>query len=155
MNKLKIIFLFLLPCLHSFAQKDEEDEIKLSGPVIVSPVVLDSFKVTYPNVTNATWDYGDGFYEVVFSNNGVDMTVDYDVLGHCQETETEISVDELPLQAKDYILKNYSSFKLTSASKLVTDHFDVAYVAQIGKQATFWDITFDEKGKFLKEEEAD
>ena len=119
MNKLKIIFLFLLPSLHLFAQKEEdENEIKLSGPVIVSPVVLDSFKVTYKNVTNATWDYGDGFYEVVFSNKGVDITVDYDVLGHCQETETEISVDELPQPARDYILKNYPSFKLTSASNL-------------------------------------
>lgn len=154
MKQLKILMLLCLFCDVVSAQNDDQ-EVELKGPVEVAPVVLDSFKKAYPEVTNTTWEYGDGFFEVVFSNKGMDMTVDYDVYGRVQETETEISAAELPQEARDYIAKNYSAFKLISASKLVSSNYDLNYVAQIGKAGKFWDITFDRNGKFMKEEIAD
>ena len=154
MKLLKILLLILFFSSAARAQT-EDNEVELKGPVKVAPVVLDSFKKAYPGVTNPTWDYGDGFFEVVFSKDGVDMTVDYDVYGRVQEIETEIPISELPQQARDYIAKNYSAFKLTSASKLASSNYDLNYVAQIGKEGKFWDITFDRNGKFMKEEIAD
>ena len=145
-----LVFFFLSNVV--IAQDDDE---KPKGPIVVPKLVLDSFQTAYPGITKATWEYGQGDYEVVFAKDGVDMVVDYNVYGHCEEIETEIKINELPQPALDYIHKNYSSFKLAGASKIVTDNFDQAYVAQIGKEGKFWDITFDKKGKFLKEEEAD
>ena len=157
MKKLKILILLILLCNLANAQedKDEKDEVKVKGPIVVTQIVLDSFHKTYQGILNATWEYGDGFYEVVFTKDSVEMTVDYDVYGRCQETETEIGISELPQVVRDYISKNYSSFKLTSASKIVTANYDIAYITQIGKEGKFWDVTFDEKGKFMLLEEAD
>ncbi|MEI6748582.1 MAG: hypothetical protein WCM93_05410 [Bacteroidota bacterium] len=147
-----LLFILLLN-LTVKAQKDEDEMAK--GPIVVTKVVLEAFLKSYPGITNATWNYGDGDYEVFFTMNGVDMTVDYNIYGQCEETETEIKTGELPQIAIDYLCKNYSSFVLTSASKIVTANYDVAYVAQIGKKGKFWDITFASDGKFLKEEESD
>ncbi|MBA3647084.1 MAG: hypothetical protein H0W62_00800 [Chitinophagales bacterium] len=154
MNTLKIFVLILLLPIVAWSQS-EDNEVELKGPVAVAPVVLDSFQKAYPGMKNPVWDYGDGFFEVVFNKNGVDMTVDYDVYGRVQETESEIGIESLPQQARDYIFKNYSAFKLTSASKIVSANYDLNYVAQIGKEGKFWDITFDRNGKFMKEEIAD
>ena len=159
MKPLKILMFFLLLCQFAIAQTDKDEQNdkaeKPKGPVVVTKIVLDSFHKAYPGIVKATWEYGDGFYEVVFKKDSVDMTVDYDVYGNWQEIETEIKIEQLPQAARDYIVKNYGSFTLTSASKIETDNYDLAYVAQIGKHGKFWDITFDAKGKFLKEEEAD
>ena len=157
MKKLKILILLILLCNAVIAQddKDGKDEVKAKVPIVVTQIVLDSFNKAYPGTLNATWEYGDGFYEVVFTKDSVEMTVDYDVYGRCQETETEIRINELPQALRDYISKNFSNFKLTSASEIVTANYDIAYVAQIGKEGKFWDVTFDVKGKFLLLEEAD
>ena len=152
MKWINLLVLILAFGNFAFAQT-EEDEIP-KGPIEVSKVVMDSFQKNYPGISNTEWDFGDGEYEVVFSKNGTDMTVDYDVYGHCTETETEIKISELPSVAVEYIQKSYGGFKLTSASRLVTDNYDVAFVVQIGKEGKFWDVTFDRNGKFLKEEEA-
>jgi hypothetical protein len=139
---------------HCVLAQDEQDELP-KGPIIVTQVVLDSFHKAYPGIVNAKWDYGEGDYEVIFTKDGLEMTVDYNIYGQCEETETEIKISEMPQSALDYLNKNYSSFLITGASKIVTENFDVAYVAEIGKKGKFWDITFTSDGKFLKEEEAD
>ena len=51
-------------------------------------IALDSFHKAYPGIVKATWEYGDGFYEVVFKKDSVDITVDYDVYGNWQEMLT-------------------------------------------------------------------
>ena len=153
MKQFKIILIFFL---FSYAVSAQNDEVDLpKGPAVVTKLVLDAFQKDYPGITNAKWEYGDGFYEVIFTNNGIGMTVDYDIYGQCEETETEIKISELPQLVLDYLAKNYKSFTITGASKLVTKNYDVAYVAEIGKKGKFWDITFSSEGKFLQEEEAD
>ncbi len=154
MKPLKILTMILFVNHIAFAQT-EDDEIELKGPVTVAPIVLDSFKHAYPDITNPIWDYGDGFFEVVFSNHGIDMTVDYDVYGQVQETETEIAIEELPQPSRDYVAKNYTAFKLVAASKIVSANYDLNYIIQIGKEGKFWDIAFDRYGKFIREEIAD
>lgn len=153
MKRLKIILISILFCQVVSAQNDKDEQPK--GHIVVTKIVMDAFQKAYPEITNATWNYGDGDYEVVFTKNGVDMTVDYNVYGQCEETETEVKIDELPQTAIYYLSKNYSSFILSSASKIVTENYDVAYVVEIGKKGKFWDITFTSDGKFLKEEDAD
>jgi hypothetical protein len=153
MNYLRIILIVFLFSNAVLAQKDEDE--KLQGPIAVTKVVLDAFHKDYPGVTNAKWEYGEGDYEVVFTINGIGMTVDYDVYGQCEETETEIKINELPQTVHDYLGKNYSSFSITGASKIVTKNYEVTYVAEIGKKGKFWDITFSSEGKFMQEEEAD
>ncbi len=141
------------------AQTDKDDkddkDAQPKGPVVVTQIVLDSFHKAYSGITHADWDYGDGFYEVVFKKDSVDITVDYDVSGNWEEIETEINTLELPKSVWDYLAKNYGSFTLTGASKIITKNFDQAYIARIGKQGKSWDATFDVNGKFLKLEEAD
>lgn len=116
MKHVNFLLLALLLTLSVKAQKDEDEIAK--WPIVVTKVVLDAFLKAYPGITNATWNYGDGDYEVLFTMNGVDMTIDYNIYGQCEEIETEIKTCELPQIAIDYLRKNYSSFVLTSALKL-------------------------------------
>ena len=44
---------------------------------------------------------------------------------------------------------------ITEAAKITTDKNEVTYEAEVGKDGKSWDVLFNEKGKFLKQEEGD
>jgi hypothetical protein len=148
------IFLFVLLFCNIVAAQNDPDELP-KGPVVVPKIVLDSFQQSYPGVVNAKWEYGDGFYEVVFTKNDLEIVVDYDIYGKCEQIETEIKLNELPKTVPDYLNRKYKDFILTGASKTVTKSNILTFVVQIGKKGKILDITFSSEGKFLKEEEAD
>ena len=153
MKQLSISLIAILFCCIAAAQNDLDELPK--GPIVVPKIVLDSFQLSFPGTVNAKWEYGDGFYEVVFTKNGLEMVVDYDVYGKCEQTETEIKLSELPVPVQPYINKKYKDFIIIGASKTVTKSNILTFVVQIGKKGKIFDITFSSEGKFLKEEEAD
>jgi hypothetical protein len=153
MKQLTISLIVLLFCNILAAQNDPDELPK--GPIVVPKIVLDSFQLSYSGIVNAKWEYGDGFYEVVFTKNGLEMVVDYDIYGKCEQTETEIKLSELPNAVTSYLNKKYKDFIITGASKTVTKSNILTFVVQVGKKGKILDITFNSEGKFLKEEEAD
>jgi hypothetical protein len=145
------ISLIVFALCNIIAAQNDPDELP-KGPVVVPKIVLDSFHLAYPGVVNATWEYGDGFYEVVFTKNDIEMVVDYDVYGKCEQTETEIKLSELPASVLPYINKKYKDFIIIGASKTVTKSNDLTFVVQVGKKGKILDVTFRSEGKLLKEE---
>jgi len=113
----------------------------------VPAAVRVAFQKQYPN-TKASWDKEDANYEVNFKKNGKEMSAIIEESGTIVETETMISVSELPLSISDYMTKHYKGVKVKEAAKIVKANGEVNYEAEIAHK----DIVFDGNGKFIKEE---
>ncbi|MGB8194835.1 MAG: hypothetical protein WCF67_23070, partial [Chitinophagaceae bacterium] len=93
-----------------------------------------------------TWEKEEGNYEVSFKESGKEMSCVIDGAGSIIETETTISVQELPQPAKDYIEQHYRNSKIKEAAKIVKANGETTYEAEINKK----DVIFDSNGKFLR-----
>lgn len=123
-----------------FAQQKEK-KMKTEVPT----TVLIAFHKDYPQVKNVDWDAEDGVYEADFKLNKQEISVTYSANGQKQETETEIQVNQLPPNAKAYILKNNLG-KIKEAAKIVNADGTITYEAEVKKG----DVMFDQNGNFLK-----
>jgi hypothetical protein len=103
-----------------------------------------NFSKSYPGVHKVKWDKEEGKYEASFKQNGKKMSVLYTVAGTPEETETAISVAELPAAARTYAA---GKGKIKEAAKIVSATGVVKYEAEV-KGA---DLLFDADGKFLEE----
>jgi putative PepSY-like beta-lactamase-inhibitor len=106
-----------------------------------------AFQKQYPN-TKASWDKEDANYEVNFKKGGKEMSAIIQENGTIVETETMISLNDLPAPVSDYMNKHYKGSKVKDAAKIVKANGKVNYEAEIAHK----DIVFDGNGKFLKEE---
>ena len=133
-------------CIVSFAtiscsQKITEKE--LPAPVKTT------FSKAYDKPGKVKWNKeGKNEYEASFILNGKDISVVYSDDGVLQETETEISVAELPAAVTDYVTKNYKNTKIGEAAKIIKKDGSVVYEAEVNKK----DLLFDVSGKLLSKE---
>jgi len=104
-----------------------------------------AFQKQYPN-TKAGWEKEDANYEVNFRQNGKSMSSVIDKNGTILETETDISVSNLPQSAQAYIKEHYKGAKIKEAAKIVKASGEVNYEALINGK----DVMFDRNGNFIK-----
>lgn len=114
----------------------------------VPKAIMDSFTKQYPGVKAEKWEKEGNNYEVEIHVNKVETSVVYGPNGNLLETETEISVSELPQAVNEYVSKNLPGKKIKEASKITTAKGVVTYEAEIGDE----DYLFDASGSFLKKE---
>ncbi|MCY7410003.1 MAG: hypothetical protein LH473_07005, partial [Chitinophagales bacterium] len=119
MKKLKIMMLIAFFSTSAMAQEKNAKGAETT-PVVPS-IIKAALQRDYPGITNVTWDAEDNDFEAAFKKNDNDMSALYDKTGHRKETETAIKTNQLPQAAQDYIHKNYSSYQLVEAAKIVTD----------------------------------
>lgn len=117
----------------------------------VPDAVKDSFKKSHPAATVKKWEKEKENYEAEFMTGKTETSVLMDATGKLLETETEISVDQLPKAVNDYIAKNLPGKKIKEASKITDAKNTVTYEAEIAEA----DYIFDANGSFLKKEVED
>jgi hypothetical protein len=105
------------------------------------------FQQKYPNVKSVKWEKEKGDYEAGFKKGKINYSVLINASGHIIETEVEISAEELPADAKAYVVKNYPHKKIKEAAKITDARNSVSYEAEVDGR----DLIFDNTGKFLKE----
>ena len=109
--------------------------------------VKTSFSKAYDKPGNVKWEKENkNKYEASFALNGKETSVVYSSDGILQETETEITVADLPVAITDYIAKNYKNAKIDEASKIIKKDGSIIFEAEVNKK----DLLFDASGKFLK-----
>jgi hypothetical protein len=102
------------------------------------------FAKKYPTATKVKWEKEEGKYESSFFVGKKEMSVLYTPNGVLEETETKISVAELPAKAQKYA-KQKGAIK--EAAKIEMANGTIKYEAEVkGK-----DLLFDDKGNFLEE----
>jgi hypothetical protein len=105
-----------------------------------------AFQKAYPH-TAGKWEKENGNYEVSFHHQGKTMSAVVDGNGGIVETETGITMNDMPKDAKEYLKKHYGGAKITETAKIVKADGSVVYEAEVHKK----DVLFDANGKFIKE----
>ena len=112
----------------------------------VPVIVRNAFEKKYPHL-RASWNKEDADYEANFKQNSKAMSAVIDRNGRIVETETSITVTDLPRTIQDYVKKNYPGEKIEEAARIVKANGDINYEAEVHHK----DIVFDAEGKFIKE----
>lgn len=114
----------------------------------VPAAVTAKFATLYPNVKDAEWEKEGANYEAEFDVNKTETSCSFDASGNLLQTETEISVSELPQAVKDYFTKNAPGKKIKEASKMVDPSGTISYEAEVDET----DYIFDASGNFVSKE---
>ena len=134
LNILALIFLSLA----ASAQKINEDKLPAA--------TKEAFSQKYPDILGK-WEKENGNYEVNFKKEGTTMSAVIDAKGAILETETAISIKELPAGVESYIKSHYKGAAIKEAALIVKASGETMYEAEVNKK----DILFDVNGKFIKE----
>ena len=105
-----------------------------------------ALKKAYPGATGVKWDKEDGDYEASFKNAGKSMSLIIDAKGMVKETETDITVAELPATVRAYVAKQMPGKKIKEAAIIVDASGKKLYEAEVAGK----DILFDEAGQVVK-----
>jgi uncharacterized membrane protein YkoI len=129
---------FMFLALAAYGQKVNEDKLPAE--------TKEAFKQKYPG-TLGKWEKENGNYEVNFKKDGKTMSAVIDSKGAFLETETGISVTELPAGIESYIKSHYKGAAIKEAARIVKANGETVYEADVNKK----DVLFDANGKFIKE----
>ena len=143
MKNLFLIAVFSLGLNFAYAQKIREADLPSK--------VKDSFSKLYPQAKVEKWEKEGALYEAEFDNGKIETSATFDVNGGLVETEVEIPVTELPLNAKEYINQHLNGKKPKEASRITDSAGAVSYEAEVGES----DYIFDAEGNYLKKVEKD
>ena len=105
-----------------------------------------AFTKAHPAAKVDEWEKEGDNYEVKFTENKVESSVDIGPNGQILETESEIKVAELPKAVTEYCTKNMPGKKIKEAAKITDATGKVTYEAEVGKN----DYIFDSNGVFIK-----
>lgn len=139
MKKLMLMTVAAMFTSLTFAQKMQDKDVPAT--------VKTTFQKQYPDAKELKWEKENGNFEVEFELKETEYSVLLDASGNILETEIEISIDALPSNAKDYVLKNHSGQKIKEAAKITDAKGTVTYEAEIKGI----DLIFDSNGNFIKD----
>ena len=100
----------------------------------------------YPTVKNVKYGKEDGDFEAEFKYNGKAMSVVLSAAGIVKETETTITIAQLPAAVREYVAKQMPGKKIKEAAEIVDANGVKKYEAEVGGK----DYLFDTTGKLLK-----
>jgi hypothetical protein len=83
--------------------------------------VLNSFKSTFRNVKNITWNEYDNRYEVKFLHDNISTRVTYDFQGNLLSTVRYLNEDKLPLLIRMKLQKKYQGHKVHGITETTTE----------------------------------
>lgn len=138
MKKSILVLAMAFIALAANAQKVKEAD--------VPPAIKAAFVKAHPNAKVDKWEKEGNNYEVEFTENKIESSVDLGPNGQILETETEIAVTALPKGVADYCTKNMPGKKIKEASKIVDAAGKVTYEAEVDDA----DYIFDSNGTFLE-----
>jgi uncharacterized membrane protein YkoI len=144
MKKLLVLFCCSVFLLAVKAQKAKEE---------TPAAAKTAFAAKFPTAQKAKWSLEKpGEYEVEFTLNKVESTALFDATGNLLETETEISVGELPQAARTILTKNFAGYKLDEIEKSTDGKGVVSYEMEASKGKVKLELCFDANGKVLSQE---
>jgi hypothetical protein len=136
----QVIFLFglmLLVLTQACAQK--------TAPKLVE----NAFSEKFPTAKNVKWDKeNEKEWEAEFKMNGKEFSANFLTDGTWQETEHEISKNEIPVAVKKVLDTDFEGFKIEEAEISETTNGKV-YEVLIEKGETTKEVVFSEEGKII------
>jgi hypothetical protein len=113
-------------------------------------VVEESFKKKFPDAKKVKWEKEKTEYEASFIVNGIKTSANFTISGEWKETESAVSVSDLPKVVSDGILSAYPGTKIIDAAKIETPENGVHYEADIKNGKKKLEVLFNAEGKEVK-----
>lgn len=132
--------------------------------LLPSENIIAAFEKQYPNKKPVwTLEYGkNDEIKFVAEFKGTDKTKEYAIYnsdGTFKAYKKSIPISKLPLNAQNYIKKNYpSKGKVKSTGEIlamIDDKNNETYIVEVKKDKKLYNIVFDKEGEFLKRTEID
>lgn len=120
---------------------------RTKGKVIIPNPVSEAFANTYPGIKAHWGKEKDGTYEASFTKQGMKMSATYQASGVLVETETDITIKDLPATVQAYVKDKRKGARITEAARIAKANGDINYEAEL--QGV--DLIFDAKGNLVKE----
>ncbi|KUY30612.1 hypothetical protein [Elizabethkingia ursingii] len=117
---------------------------KKSENIKVPLAVEQAFQKNHPSI-KPKWEKEAGKYEAGFKQNGKKMSVLYTAAGTLEESEVEITPDQLPASVPQYIAQHKLG-TIKEAAKITKANGSVLYEAEVKSG----DALFDVKGNFVE-----
>jgi uncharacterized membrane protein YkoI len=141
-NLFILLIVFSISLVPAFSQKSTPENVKTE------------FAKKYPAAQSVKWASEEANeWEAEFKINGTEMSASFDNKGVWMETETEISVKELPASVTNTIAKKFAGFKTGEASVNETPGMK-GYEVELTNGETSLEVIFDNSGKVIKNTEA-
>lgn len=120
----------------------------------VPGIVKEKFNSSYTKAAHVKWTKEKSNYEASFRTGKKEMSVNFDEKGKIIETETEIKTNDLPMEIRNSISKNYSGYKITEAAKIESNGI-ITYEAEVTRGKDKMDLIYDEHGVLKSKEKKD
>ena len=126
---LGLVFLLLLPVLRAQSTR----------PIHVPDPVMEKFTLLYPDASDVEWIEQNGKYLAQFKNYKMSTAVMISEDGEVLQTETEIKVIALPLEATSYLTEEVNARKIESAAILENETGMITFKAVADKEEYWFD----------------
>ena len=137
-NILLMVFVAILSIPAAYAQKD------------VPQAAITSLKQKFPNAQKVDWDKEkNGDFEAEFKLNGKEMSVTYSAKGEWLETETGITVSELPAPVMAVFKKEHGAAKIKEVAKIESAK-PIVYEIEYKDGLKTKEVMYDAQGKSSK-----
>jgi NCAIR mutase (PurE)-related protein len=115
--------------------------------VKVPKVMQEVLTKLYPKAAEVKWNKeGKTEYEASFKDGKTPTSIVLDGKGKLLETEVDIAITELSKEIQSFVQKNYISYKITEAAKIIDSKGVVTFEAEITKNKLKKDLIFDKDG---------
>lgn len=139
MKKLIMLLTIVAGTVVMKAQKIQQKEVPAS--------VQSALKKQFPDLKNVKWEKEKENYEAGFQSKGIAYSVLLNASGNIVETEVPVPIKDLPVPAREFILKKYPDHKIKEAAKITDSKGVETYEAEVNGM----DLIFDTQGNFIKE----
>ena len=137
-NIILMVIVTVLTVSAAYAQKD------------VPQAAVASLKQKFPNAQKVDWDKEkNGDFEAEFTLNGKEMSVTYSAKGEWLETETGITVSELPAPVMAVFKKEHGAAKIKEVSKIESTK-PIVYEIEYKSGLKTKEVMYDAEGKGSK-----
>ena len=117
----------------------------------VPDAIEKAFHQKFPMAKKVKWEKeNNNDYEASFVLNEKEVSVTYSPDGQLKETETEISISELPKAVVDALNKKHPNVKIDEAAKIERSDNTVVYETEIKINRKTTDLLFDQNGNEIK-----
>lgn len=137
MKKLIFVIFAIAMCSNLNAQNLNESD--------VPDAVKTAFNSMYPNQDNIEWESQGAYFEGGVKIDGMVTSVLFDANGTVIQSESQISVSDLPKGVAEYVSKNLNTEEISEAAKITDSSGKITYEAEVNGS----DYLFDSDGNLM------
>lgn len=142
---LMLLALLTLAAFSAQAQKITEKQVPAAAVATLNK--------THPTAKAVKWEKEGTNYEASFGQGTSEMSVVFAAAGTLLETETEVTVAQLPAAVRAQLKSQYAGYKVTEAAKIVAAATGIiTYEAEVSKAGKEMDVLFSADGAQLSKE---